>query len=124
MLGQLPASLPRFGRSTIRSRSKRIASSHLGNIPLLMATEADDRHLAAGKLAKAISRPLASCIRATPGGVGPEGEHGQHPEPTTATTVTPVADARSPRPGTPCPDQAAEESAEKTSRTMAANPNR
>lgn len=58
-----------------------MASSHLGNIPLLMATEADDRHLAAGKLAKAISRPLASCSGRPRGGVGPEGEHGQHSRP-------------------------------------------
>jgi hypothetical protein len=92
-----------------------------------MATEADDRQLAAGKLAKAIRQAVGvNIIGRPPGWCRAGGEDGQHPEPTTttATTVTPVADVRSHSLEPPCPDQAAAESAEKTSGTMAANPKR
>jgi hypothetical protein len=106
---------------------KLIASSHLASIPLLMlATEADDRHLAAGKLAKAISRRLASYNRAAAGWC----RAGRRARPASGANdhdrdhCDTSGGCMFATPGTPCPDQAAAESAEKTSRTMAPNPNR
>jgi hypothetical protein len=59
--------------SSAAATTRPAQPSQLGSTPLLMmTTEADDRRAAAGKLAKAISRPLASgCCRRPPSSGAP-----------------------------------------------------